>query len=55
MYEQINGILKDADTGGTTVGVCHRHRISLGNFCPWGARLGGMGAGETQWPRQLEE
>ena len=52
--EQVIGILKEADAGGTTAEVCRRHGVSPATFYHWKARFGGIGINEARRLRQLE-
>lgn len=53
--EQIVGILKEAETSGTTGEVIRRHGISRETFYRWRKKYGGMQVSETRRLRMLEE
>jgi putative transposase len=54
--EQIVGILKEAEAGGTKVGeLCRRHGISDATFYNWRSKYGGLEVSELRRLRQLEE
>jgi putative transposase len=52
--EQIIGILKEAEAGGNTTGLCRRHGINEQMFYRWKAKYGGLEVNEARRLRQLE-
>ena len=40
--EQIIGILKEAEAGGSSADICRRHGISAHTFYRWRNKYGGM-------------
>ena len=53
--EQIFGILKEQETGQTTVEVCRRHGISDATFYKWKAKYGGLEVSEARRLKALED
>jgi putative transposase len=54
--EQIVGILKEAEAGGTKIAeLCRRHGISDATFYNWRSRYGGLEISELRRLRQLED
>jgi putative transposase len=53
--EQIIGILKEAEAGGTAKEVCRRHGISEHTFYRWKSKFGGMEVNEARRLRELED
>lgn len=53
--EQIMGILKEQEAGGTTADVCRRHGILSATFYKWKARYGGLEVSEAKRLRTLED
>ena len=54
--EQIIGILKEAEAGGTKIAeLCRRHGISDATFYNWRSKYGGLEVSELRRWRQLEE
>ena len=53
--EQIVGILKEADAGGTQNEVCRRHGVSRETFYRWRKKYGGLEVPDTKRLRQLED
>jgi putative transposase len=52
---QIIGILKEADSGVTTVReVCRKHGISDGTYYKWKSKYGGLDASDLKRLRELE-
>ena len=54
--EQIVGILKEAEAGGTKIAeLCRRHGISDATFYNWRSKYGGLEVSELRRLRQLED
>jgi putative transposase len=53
--EQIIGILKEHEAGGTTADVCRRHGISSATFYKWKAKFGGLDVSEARRLKTLED
>ncbi len=53
--EQIIRILREADTGLRTEGICRRRNISSQSFYRWKSKYGGMDLKEVQRLRDLEK
>ena len=54
--EQIVGILKEAEAGGTKIAeLCRRHGISDATFYNWRNKYGGLEVSELRRLRQLED
>jgi putative transposase len=53
--EQILGVLKEVEAGGTVREVCRRHGIGAGTYHRRKAKYGGMNVSEARRLRQLEE
>ena len=53
--EQIIGILKEQETGQTTVEVFRRHGISDATFYKWKAKYGGLEVSEARRLKALED
>lgn len=53
--EQIIGILREQEAGGTTAELCRRHGISSATFYAWKAKFGGMEVSDAKRLRALEE
>ena len=54
--EQIVGILKEAEVGGTKIAeLCRRHGISDATFYNWRSKYGGLEISELRRLRQLED
>ena len=52
---QIIGILKEADSGVTTVReLCRKHGISDGTYYKWKSKYGGLDASDLKRLRELE-
>ena len=52
---QIIGILKEADSGVTTVReLCRKHGISDGTYYKWKSKYGGLEASELKRIKELE-
>lgn len=52
--EQIIGVLREQEAGGTTADVCRRHGISPATFYKWKAQYGGLQVSEARRLRVLE-
>ncbi len=52
--EQIIGILKESDAGGTVKELCRRHGISTGCFYQWKSTYGGLEASDLKRLKELE-
>ena len=53
--EQIIGILREAQGGGTVKTVCAKHNVSEQTYYGWKRRYGGMEVDEVRKARALEE
>jgi putative transposase len=53
--EQIIGILREQETGATTVDVCRKHGISSATFYKWKARYGGLEVSDAKRLKSLED
>ena len=53
--EQIIGVLREQEAGGTTAEVCRRHGISEQTFYRWKAKYGGMSPSDTSRLKSLED
>ena len=54
--EQIVGILKEAEAGGTKIAeLCRRHGISDATFYNWRSKYGGLEVSELRRLHQLED
>jgi putative transposase len=54
--EQIVGILKEAEAGGTKIAeLCRRHGISDATFYNWRSKYGGLEVSDLRRLRQLED
>ena len=53
--EQIIGILREQEAGGTTAELCRRHGISSATFYAWKAKFGGMEVSDAKRLRALED
>jgi putative transposase len=54
--EQIIGILKEAEAGGTKIAeLCRRHGISDATFYNWRSKYGGLEVSELRRLRQLDD
>ncbi len=51
--EQIVGILREADAGGTVKDVCRRHGVSTAAYYQWKSRYGGLDASDLKRLRAL--
>jgi putative transposase len=52
--EQIIGVLREQEAGGTTADVCRGHGISPATFYKWKAQYGGLQVSEARRLRVLE-
>ncbi len=52
--EQIIGVLREHEAGGTAKEICRRHGISEQTFYRWKSRYGGMGVSDTRRLKELE-
>ena len=52
--EQIIGILREQEAGGTTADVCRRHGVSEATFYKWKAKYGGLEVSEARRLKALE-
>jgi putative transposase len=52
--EQIIGILREQEAGGTTADVCRRHGVSEATFYQWKAKYGGLEVSEARRLKTLE-
>jgi putative transposase len=52
--EQVIGILREQEAGGTTAELCRRHGISTATFYAWKAKFGGMEVSEAKRLKALE-
>jgi putative transposase len=53
--EQIIGVLREQEAGGTTAEVCRRHGISEQTFYRWKSKYGGMTPSDAQRLKSLED
>ena len=53
--EQIIGVLREQETGGTTAEVCRRHGVSEQTFYRWKAKYGGMAPSDAVRLKTLED
>jgi len=53
--EQIIGILREGQGGGTVKAVCAKHNVSEQTYYGWKRRYGGMEVDEVRKVRALEE
>jgi putative transposase len=53
--EQIIGILREAEAGLKTAGVCRRHGIAEATLYKWKAKYGGMEVADAKRLRGLED
>jgi putative transposase len=53
--EQIIGVLREQEAGGTTADVCRRHGISEQTFYRWKAKYGGMAPPDAARLKSLED
>ena len=53
--EQIIAVLKEAQSGMTTLDVCRKHGISDATFYKWRSKYGGLEISEARRLRVLEE
>jgi putative transposase len=53
--EQIIGILREAQGGGTVKAVCAKHNLSEATYYGWRRKYGGMEVDEVRRKRALEE
>ena len=52
--EQIIGVLREHEAGGTARDLCRRHGISEQTFYRWKSKYGGMGVSEARRLKDLE-
>ncbi len=52
--EQIIGVLREHEAGGTAKEICRRHGISEQTFYRWKSKYGGMGVSEARRLKALE-
>lgn len=52
--EQIVGVLREHEAGGTAKEICRRHGISEQTFYRWRSMYGGMGVPEARRLKDLE-
>lgn len=52
--EQIIGVLREHEAGGTAKEICRRHGISEQTFYRWKSRYGGIGVSEVRRLKELE-
>ena len=53
--EQVIGVLREQEAGGTTAEVCRRHGISEQTFYRWKAKYGGMAPSDAARLKSLED
>jgi putative transposase len=53
--EQIIGILREQEAGGTTADVCRKHGISEATFYKWKAKFGGLEVSDAKRLKALED
>ena len=52
--EQIIGVLREHEAGGTAKEICRRHGISEQTFYRWKSKYGGMGVSEARRLKGLD-
>lgn len=52
--EQIIGVLREHEAGGTAKEICRRHGISEQTFYRWKSKYGGMGVSDARRLKALE-
>ena len=52
--EQIIGILREADAGGTVKDLCRRHGIATATYYQWKSKYGGLEASDLKRMKELE-
>lgn len=52
--EQIIGVLREHEAGGTAKDICRRHGISEQTFYRWKSKYAGMGVSEARRLKALE-
>jgi putative transposase len=52
--EQIVGILREADAGGTVKEICRRHGIAAATYYKWKSKCGGLEASDLKRLREFE-
>lgn len=52
--EQIIGVLREHEAGGTAKVICRRHGISEQTFYRWKSKYGGMGVSDARRLKDLE-
>jgi putative transposase len=53
--EQIIGVLKEHQAGGSTADLCRKHGISEATFYTWRSKYGGMEVSDAKRLKGLEE
>jgi len=53
--EQIIGVLREHESGMTTLEVCRKHGISSATFYKWKAKFGGLDVSDARRLRALED
>jgi len=53
--EQIIGILREQEAGGSTADVCRKYGISSATFYAWKAKFGGLEVSDAKRLKQLED
>jgi putative transposase len=53
--EQIIGVLKEHQAGGSTADLCRQHGISEATFYTWRSKYGGMEVSDAKRLKGLEE
>jgi len=53
--QQMIGVLREQEAGGTTADVCRRHGISEQTFYRWKSKYGGMSPSDAQRLKGLED
>jgi putative transposase len=54
MEEQIIGVLREADAGGSVKELCRRHGISTATYYQWKPKYGGLEASDVKRLRELQ-
>ena len=53
--EQIIGILREQEAGGSTADVCRKHGVSSATFYKWKAKFGGLDVSDARRLKALED
>ena len=52
--EQIIGILREADAGGSVKDLCRRHGVSTATYYQWKSKYGGLDTSDLKRMKELE-